>query len=66
MIQKHIDLVAEVMKDSKVNLSPKIFKEGLIRGNNFQWSESIDLMCERFAETYPLFNEAEFRKKCGA
>jgi len=57
MIQKHIDLVAKVMNESKL-----IFADDPA---TWQWDNTVRRLCERFTQTYPSFNEAEFRKKCG-
>ena len=61
MIQKHIDLVAKAMKKTKTTHPQSAFGDGA----KSKWESVIRHLCYHFGETYPSFNEAEFRKKCG-
>jgi len=68
MIQKHIDLVAKVMKNLNPNakgyFNPFTHKEYVL-GYTHSWSYMFAEISGKLSDAYPEFNEAEFRKACG-
>lgn len=67
MTDKHIQLIANVMKVNKPtdNISHFDDENDFIQGRIVQWESLCLEFCGRFSETYPSFNETEFRKACG-
>jgi len=65
MNMKHIDLVAKAMNGSRPE-GYETCKEGSFEyAKAVQWDCVFAYLCHHFSYTYPEFNEAEFRKKCG-